>query len=440
MGRKSKNRRLNIWMNGDLVGKWNIGSTGIHEFSYDESWFSSPAVRPLSLSMPLVSSSTYKGQVVEAYFDNLLPDSTEIRKRVQSRFGTASITPFDLLNEIGRDCVGAVQLLPVDTSPGDIYKVETKPVTDTDIESILLGLVSPRVFNQDLNNFRISIAGAQEKTAFLWNNGWNIPLGTTPSTHIFKLPIGRIGNGMIDLSTSVENEWLCSLILQGFGIETAETEIAKFGEQKVLIVKRFDRKLSSNGNWWIRLPQEDMCQATGTSGGQKYESDGGPGIRKIMNLLLASSQSVTDRINFFKTLVLFWMLGAIDGHAKNFSIFLEPGGRFRLAPVYDVMSVFPVMGRGRNNIPREKIKMAMSVLGKNRHYKWKDITYSHWISTAKICGLDVSIAEGIIPGLVKNTSKVITNISSLLPNDFPHSVSDSILSGLERAAKQLENG
>ena len=244
---------------------------------------------------------------------------------------------------------------------------------------------------------------------------------------------------MIDLSTSVENEWLCSLILQGFGIETAETEIAKFGEQKVLIVKRFDRKLSSNGNWWIRLPQEDMCQATGSPGGLKYESDGGPGIKKIMDLLLGSSQSISDRMKFFKIQILFWMIGAIDGHAKNFSIFLLPGGRFLLTPVYDVMSVFPVMGKGRNNIPREKIKMAMAVQGKNRHYKWKDITFDHWITTAKICGLDSSTAEDIISELVTNTLGVLTNISSQLPLDFPPAVSDSILNGLVKAAKKLGN-
>ena len=440
MSRTSRNRHLNVWMNGDLVGSWNITSTGLHEFSYEESWLNSPGVRPLSLSMPYVSFSTYKGEVVAAFFDNLLPDSTEIRKRVQSRFGTASISPFDLLNEIGRDCVGAVQLLPVDTSPGNIYKVDSKPVTDKDIERILVGLVSPRVFNQDLNDFRISVAGAQEKTAFLWDHGWNIPLGTTPSTHIFKLPIGIIGTGLIDLSTSVENEWLCLHIMQRFGVETAETEIAEFGKQKVLIVKRFDRKQAVRGNWIIRLPQEDMCQVTGTPGGYKYESDGGPGIRKIMDLLLGSSQSVTDRITFFKIQVLFWMLGAIDGHAKNFSIFLEPQGRFRLTPVYDVMSVYPVMGRGQNKIPKEKVKMAMAVQGENRHYKWNNISFDHWIKTAKLCGLDSSTAETVISELVKNTSKVISNISTELPSNFPSSVSNSILRGLNQTSKQLKKG
>lgn len=40
---------------------------------------------------------------------------------------------------------------------------------------------------QDEDDFRLSIAGAQEKTAFLQiNKQWQLPLGPTPSSHIFK--------------------------------------------------------------------------------------------------------------------------------------------------------------------------------------------------------------------------------------------------------------
>jgi hypothetical protein len=50
-----------------------------------------------------------------------------------------------------------------------------------------------------------------------------------------------------------------------------------------------------------------------------------------------------------------WLqLCATDGHAKNFSIFLEPEGRFRLTPRYDVLSALPVLGTkaGRLSPPR----------------------------------------------------------------------------------------
>ena len=118
----------------------------------------------------------------------------------------------------------------------------------------------------------------------------------------------------------------------------------------------------------MRLPQEDMCQVLGVSPNIKYESDGGPGIESIMRFLLQSQESKHDRTLFFKSQVLFWLLAAIDGHAKNFSIFIEPMGRFRMTPLYDIMSAHPLLEN--KNLQEKKIKMAMALSGKNRHYHW----------------------------------------------------------------------
>jgi len=51
---------------------------------------------------------------------------------------------------------------------------------------------------------------------------------------------------------------------------------------------------------------------------------------------------------------VFWLLAAIDGHAKNISTFLTPGG-YRLTPLYDVMSaaLYP-------QFLAQKAKLAMS--------------------------------------------------------------------------------
>src|SRR6185295_4475234 len=142
----------------------------------------------------------------------------------------------------------------------------------------------------------------------------------------------------IDLSTSVENEWLCAQIARAFGIPVAECRMETFGDQSALVVERFDRRLSVDGKWFMRLPQEDFCQATATSSALKYESDGGPGIGKIMEMLLGSERAAEDRRDFMRTQLVFWLLAGIDGHAKNFSIFLLPGGAYRLTPRYDIMS------------------------------------------------------------------------------------------------------
>src|SRR3972149_12213052 len=221
MGRKSRARALAVWINGQLAGEWRIPARGDMEFQYDLAWVESEEGRPLSLSLPLsLDQAPIKGKPVDYYFDNLLPDSEPIRKRLQDRFHTASRGSFELLAEIGRDCAGAVQLLSPGEQPKDVDTINAKPLTEAEIETALVQTVSPPTFAAHLadDDFRISIAGAQEKTAFLRHNGrWCRPLGSTPTTHIFKLPLGLVGGMQADMTTSVENEWLCARILRAYG-------------------------------------------------------------------------------------------------------------------------------------------------------------------------------------------------------------------------------
>jgi serine/threonine-protein kinase HipA len=262
----------------------------------------------------------------------------------------------------------------------DVRKITATRLTTREVAERLASSLNP-VFGRGEradDDFRISLAGAQEKTALLWHKGaWHRPTGATPTTHILKLPIGPNPQG-IDLSASVENEWLCAQLVAGFGIPVAQCRREKFGEQPALVVERFDRRLAVDGKWFMRLPQEDFCQATATAPALKYESDGGPGIGKIMELLLGSQRAAEDRRDFMRTQLVFWLLAAIDGHAKNFSIVLQAGGAYRLTPRYDILSAHPMLGKGRGMLSPHKIRMAMAVCGRNRHYRWKEISARHW--------------------------------------------------------------
>lgn len=439
MGRPSKTRRLGIWMNGERVGTWSILPSGVHEFHYEATWLEYPEVRPLSLSMPLVDTGiAYKGAVVEAFFENLLPDSVDIRRRLQRRFAVGTDSAFDLLSEIGRDCVGAIQILPEEESPYGIKQISAEPLDEAGVAQALRWTVASPAFGRfGGDDFRISIAGAQEKTAFLRHGGqWCRPLGTTPSTHIFKLPLGLIGSMRANMKGSVENEWLCARIVEACGLPVARCDIADFEDQHVLVVERFDRRLSSDHIWWIRLPQEDMCQATETPPGAKYENEGGPGIVRLMKLLLGSRNALIDRRNFLKAQVLYWILAAPDGHAKNFSVFLESHGRFSLTPFYDVLSAYPVMGHGSDKIAPQKLTMAMSVSGKNRHYRWAQLDAGHWRSTAAKCGVQGEI-DGILQELIVIIPKAVESVAATLPEGFPDAVAGPILEGALATAKRL---
>ncbi len=442
MPRPSKHRRLGVWFNGIPVGDWTIDARGEHGFRYVDSWLGHSEARPISLSIPLTETSyVHKGNVVLAYFDNLLPDSSEIRQRIKTRYNAASLSAFDLLAQVGRDCVGAVQLLPEGEQSSEANGIEGRPIDNNEIGNILKGITGlgtgSRLTEEE---FRFSLAGAQEKTALLRHDGqWLVPHGSTPTSHIIKLPLGRIGGLGLDMTDSVENEWLCSKLVAALGLHTAKCEIMCFDDVTALVVERFDRKMSESRKRILRIPQEDFCQITGTPPLGKYESDGGPGIETIMALLLGSQEAAVDRTSFFMTQIVFWLLAAPDGHAKNFSVFIERGGRFRLTPLYDIMSAYPVLGHGKGLIPPEKLKLAMAFLGKNRHYEWHKIQLRHLWETARRCGFEGSI-ERVMEIIINTMPIAVSMVSGQLPTAFPSRIAEPILQGLLDRTKLLEIG
>lgn len=441
MARRPRSRALAVWANGLRMGRWYVPARGPMEFTYDPAWVADAHARPLSLSLPIdFDGLPVTGEKVGFFFENLLPDSEDIRRRLQSRFGVRTGNAFDLLAAIGRDCVGAVQLLPEDETPEGVSRIDVEPLTEAEVERELLRTVSPPApqLEGDDTPFRLSLAGAQEKTAFTWHGGqWCRPLGATPTTHIFKLPLGLVGHERIDMSTSLENEWLCAQLLAAFGLPVATSEVQRFGTTKALIVTRFDRRLHPSGAYWLRLPQEDMCQATGTPPWARYESDGGPGLPEVAQLLWGSTTREQDLETLLRAQLLFWMLAATDGHAKNFSIHLLPGGRYQLTPLYDVISLWPVAGPKSNQIHPKKLQLAMSLRSKNKHRRLTEIRRYHFDATARQCGLGASM-EPIIDDTLARVPRAIDEVATRLPKGFPEHVFASITEGLRRSAADLE--
>ncbi|KRB93500.1 type II toxin-antitoxin system HipA family toxin [Noviherbaspirillum sp. Root189] len=441
MGRRSHAQRLTLWLNGNPAGYWDA-LPGRNSMTYFDEWLADDQGRPLSLSLPFKpDNEPYRGAVVQNYFDNLLPDSEAIRRRIAQHFRTDGIEPYQLLAAIGRDCVGAIQLLPGDEQPTDLFSIRGEPLNESKVATLLRNTISDRPLGQreDDVDLRLSIAGAQEKSALLWyQDQWYRPLGSTPTTHILKLPLGLVGAMQADMRTSIENEWLCSKIMRGFGLPIASCEIAQFEDIKVLVVERFDRKLSEDGSWIVRLPQEDFCQATGTSPLHKYQADGGPGITTIMEILLGSEQAELDRFHFFKTQLVFWLLAATDGHAKNFSIFHLPRSGFRATPLYDVLSAHPILGTGANNLAPQHAKLAMAVRGTQNYYAIQQIQRRHWGSHARSVGLGAVAAEQIIADVLASANGVVASIYNQIPEGFPRDLADSILQGVLNQCARLE--
>lgn len=430
---------LNAWMNGELVGTWSV-ERSTHAFTYATSWIASPKVRSLSLSLPITASREVRGEVVAHYFDNLLPDNDRIRDRLRRRFGTRSTDAFSLLEAIGRDCVGAVRLLPQYTEPIGWDRIDCEPLTERQIAAVLRAVPADALSGApqpDDDLFRITIAGAHEKTAFTRHKGrWCRPRGATPTTHIFKLPLGLVGGSRrVDLSDSVQNEWLCAQIVAQLGLPVAPTEMARFGDEDVLIVERFDRAWMDGKTWIARLPQEDFCQALGVPPRLKYEADGGPGMAKCLQLLGGSADPQQDTLAFQLTQLAYWLMAATDGHAKNYSIFLQPGDRYVMTPLYDILSMWPYFGNGPRRVNRRHAGMAMALRSKNVHYKLETIEPRHWHQLAMKNG-----GPGVwdaMQALAERVGPALAAVEGRLPAGFPGHTWEAIAKGMRTEAERF---
>ena len=118
-------------------------------------------------------------------FDNLLPDSEAVRRRMAERVHAGGTDPLQLVAAVGRDCVGALQFLPESEEPGPSGQLDGKVASAGEIAQMLGNLTAAPLGLGEDEDFRISIACAQEKTALLfWQSRWHKPLGTTATTHI----------------------------------------------------------------------------------------------------------------------------------------------------------------------------------------------------------------------------------------------------------------
>lgn len=283
--------------------------------------------RPLlSVAMPTVRRS-YRGDLPHAFFDGLLPEG-EARKMIAYDFSIDDTDTFALLVALGRDCAGALTLLPEDQAPPEDGRPE--PMSDDDVaERIRTLRFHPLGVDQRV---RVSLAGMQEKLLLARSaDAWALPIDGAPSTHILK-PAHPL------LSKSIANEGLCMRLARHLGIAVADVEIEQFGDRSALVIERYDRAPADDDSTrMIRVHQEDFCQAQGVETGQKYEERGGPSARQCAELLRRWSRP-EELLRFLELMTLNVLVGNADAHAKNVSLLHGAGGEVRLAPAYDVMS------------------------------------------------------------------------------------------------------
>ena len=388
-----------------IMGEIRRARGGRLSFAYDDRWRSMRDAYPLSLSMPLAVAE-HEHARIEPWLRGLLPDNDNILRRWGQRFGVSPRNTFSLLAWVGEDCPGAIQLVRPDRVD-DVLRDDERQIewlTEADIAKRL------RTLKQDGSAWRLtgdvghfSLAGAQPKTALFFDGQrWGVPAGSTPTTHILKPPVDG-------LDGHVENEHLCLTLAREFGLPAARSEVQTFGDETAIVIERYDR-IPTDGRI-RRLHQEDMCQLLGFSPALKYEADGGPGCRGIFEAIRTYSQEpVVDAWSFAEALMLNWVIGGTDAHAKNFSMLIGAQETGRLAPLYDMASALPY------DFDLKRLRMAFRIGGK---YRLDDILARHWTKFATEAGLPA--AEVLEMG---------TNMAGMLPGALNEAVTDVRAKGL----------
>ena len=351
-----------------IMGEIRRDRRGRLTLVYDDGWRSMDAAYPLSLSMPIVVDE-HEHTKIEPWLWGLLPDSEAVLARWGQRFHVSPRNAFALLGAVGEDCAGAIQLLRPDRV-GEILGDDSQHVdwlTEGDIAERLRSLRKDQAawrIARDTGQF--SLAGAQPKTALLFDGQrWGVPYALTPTTHILKPPIDAFDG-------RAENEHLCLALARALGLPAARSEVLGFEDEVALVVERYDRDRAAGTI--RRLHQEDLCQVLGLPPTKKYQNEGGPACAEMSEAIRThSGEPQEDAWTFARAIMLNWIIGGTDGHAKNFSMLIGAGGRARLAPLYDVASTLPY------DFDPKKLKMATKIGGK---YLLEDVYARQWAKFA----------------------------------------------------------
>ena len=371
---------LEVWLLNQRAGTLWL-KDGELQFQYSALWLEQLQAIALSQSLPL-QAEPFGDRACRPFFAGLLPEG-QLRQRIAQQCQISRSNDFGLLVVIGGDCAGAVSLVVGDqvAAPDAVEWLEQDQLI------ALLDDLPQRPMLAQRDGLRLSLAGAQDKLPVVFDGARiGLPLGSTASTHILKPAIAAVEGSVI-------NEAFCMALGQAMGLQVADTEILAAGDRQVLLVGRYDRR-RGEGERWLRLHQEDFCQALGIQPELKYQNEGGPDLNACFGLLRrATRPSAPQVIRLLDAVAFNALIGNHDAHAKNFSL-LYTERTPTLAPLYDLLctAVYPTL----------TAKMAMKLGSK---YRFSEVQSRHWEKFAEAAGLSWA-----------QTRKRVTRMAAQLPS------------------------
>lgn len=322
-------RTLNIWWHGQIVGQLTQNQHGELGFSYAADWLAREDAPPLSASLPK-RAEPFSRRECRPFFGGLLPEEGQ-RDAAAQALGVSRANDFALLDRLGGDVAGALQLLPPGEEPASVNS-GAQPTRLNDVGLIrVLDALPLRPLLAGEEGLRLSLAGAQSKVpVVLLDGAVALPAPGQPTTHILKPPIARF-------AATTENEAFVMRLAASIGLDVAAVEPRVVEGRTFLLVERYDRTHRADGTVH-RIHQEDFCQALGVPPETKYASEGGPTFKDCFALLRdVAARPAVDVLKLLDAAIFNLIAGNADAHGKNFSILYDQEGP-RLAPLYDLLA------------------------------------------------------------------------------------------------------
>lgn len=374
-------RVLDVWWDGRLVAHLTQDRHGELGFVYTPDWLAMPDARALSASLPL-RAEAFSRRECRPFFGGLLPEEGQ-RDAIARVLGVSRANDFALLDRLGGDVAGALQLLPPgEAPPPALAQCAARALTDTELLGILDALPTrPLLAGEE--GLRLSLAGAQSKVpVVLVDGGVALPAPGQPTTHILKPPIDRF-------PATTENEAFAMRLAAATGLDVAPVEARVVEGRPFLLVSRYDRESLDDGSV-RRIHQEDFCQALGVPPETKYAAEGGPTLADAFALLRRLSvRPAVDVLKLLDAVIFNVIVGNADAHGKNFSILYSDGGG-RLAPLYDLLSTIAY--------PDLSAKFAMRV---GRRATLGELNVEAWKAFAAEAGLGAPFVRRRVVELVE---------------------------------------
>ena len=304
--------RIRLEWRQEGIERWGLGS------------------RALSVGLPIGTPTGPRDMRGLDFFENVLPEGPAL-ERMAALAGVRPVDTYGILAAFGRDCAGAIMLLPDGDRPGGNDGSGYSPMTPEDLQRVISALDVIPLAAAPERGFRPSLAGFQRKALLgrAEDGTWQLPSGDAPSTWILK-PDGP--------HAIAANEATCLRLAAACGLPVPEAELLDVAGLPVLAVKRYDRQDAPAGDVPVRVHQEDGCQATAMPPGRKYEEQGGPSLRDFAGVI-RNFGDPRDVTSLLRRTTFNMAVGNADAHAKNFSLLHESDvSAVGLAPLYDVLS------------------------------------------------------------------------------------------------------